>query len=139
MTYRILAIAALVCTPALAQAPPQLETTPLLPSATPVKAVRSSTSSEPATAERQVFGWSGGNVRAAAPSATPVQAVRTSTSSEPATAERQVFGWSARNIMGAAPAEPVLPTAVGVDPSAIQPTPMRLPSTRNDTPNGGPN
>ena len=78
MTYRILAIAALVCGPALAQAPPQLQTTPLSPNEAPVKTLRSVASSEPNTSERQVIG-----------------------------SERQVMGWSATSIMGAGPAQPL--------------------------------
>src|SRR5689334_2885876 len=59
MSYRVLAIAALVCGPALAQAPPLLQTTPLSSSDPPVKTLRSVASSEPSTAERPGFGWTG--------------------------------------------------------------------------------
>src|SRR5688572_16154128 len=63
MSYRVFAIAAFVCGPALAQAPPLYQTTPLSPVAT----LRSTASSEPATAERQVFGWTARSLMGAGP------------------------------------------------------------------------
>ena len=102
MSYRVLAIAALVCGPALAQAPPLNQTTPLSPSDPPVKTLRSVASGEPTTSERQVFGW------------------------------------TARSLMGAGPTEPVKATD-GVGSAVLPSIPIGVPSTRNDTPNGGPN
>ena len=131
MTYRFIAIAALVCTPALAQAPPQLQTTPLS------RGLESSASSEPGTAERQVLGGS------AAPPATgrpgdvalePVGATK-----EGATRERQVGGWSAGSLMGAGPARPEGAAGDGAAPAGAQPNEMRSPPDYNGTANGGPN
>lgn len=119
MTYRFIAVAALVCTPALAQAPPH--------------GLESSASSEPGTAERQVLGGSALAPVTGQAGNGALQPV--SAPNEPGTREPQVGGWSAGSVMGAGPARPEGTMGEG----ATQPGAMPSRPGYNGTANGGPN
>jgi hypothetical protein len=117
VTYRLIAITALVCIPAMAQAPP--------------RGLEGSASSEPGTAERQVLGGSALAPVTGQPRDVTMEQV--SAPNERGTAERQVGGWSAGSLMGAGPARPEGAMGEG----ATQPSAM--PPGYNGTANGGPN
>ena len=131
MTYRVIAIAALVCTPALAQAPPQPQTTPLS-----ARALERFASSEPGTAERQVLGGSALAPAAGRPGDVALEPV---SATERGTPERQVSGWSAGSLMGAGPARAEGAMGDGATPAGAPPNAMRSPPGYNGTANGGPN
>ena len=122
MTYRVIAIAALVCTPALAQAPPP--------------GLERSASSEPGTAERQVLG---GSALAPATGRPGDVALEPVSATERGTPEPQVSGWSAGSLMGAGPARAEGAMGDGATPAGAPPNAMRSPPGYNGTANGGPN
>ena len=121
MTHHLLAVAALACGPALAQAPAQLQT-PLSPSETPAKALPDAASSERGIPKPRGFGWS-----AREPGRTQ-NTLRSTASSEPGTAERQVGGWTAATLMRAGPAYPAGTLEDSAIRPAAQPERTRLPS-----------